>query len=199
MCPVFGSRRPSLLIPCAVFAGLLPYGRDRNWGLFSTFLTPEQMRLKFIGSPNDRVAQTLDRQIEAANVFGLQTYILEQQGFRKVADTSFMIGFLISGQDVEIADVDRDGGARGAVAVRGAHACMTYLTLDDFEPEMKTAEVSRIFAEEYEAAARAGPPSVDEHGARARLAGRELEALLARANRRAAGVGVVVASCSVAG
>jgi uncharacterized membrane protein YccC len=31
---------PLLLIPCAVFAALLPYGRDRNWGLFSTFLTP---------------------------------------------------------------------------------------------------------------------------------------------------------------
>ena len=31
---------PLLLIPVAVFAGLLPYGRDRNWGLFSTFLTP---------------------------------------------------------------------------------------------------------------------------------------------------------------
>ena len=31
---------PLLLIPCAFFAGLLPYGRDRNWGLFSTFLTP---------------------------------------------------------------------------------------------------------------------------------------------------------------
>ena len=31
---------PLLLIPLAVFAGLLPYGRDRNWGLFSTFLTP---------------------------------------------------------------------------------------------------------------------------------------------------------------
>src|SRR5205085_2332300 len=71
------------------------------------FLTPEQMRLKFIGSPNDRVAQALDRQIEAANVFGLQTYILEQQGFRKVADTSFMIGFLISGADVQIADVEK--------------------------------------------------------------------------------------------
>lgn len=31
---------PLLLIPLTVFAGLLPYGRDRNWGLFSTFLTP---------------------------------------------------------------------------------------------------------------------------------------------------------------
>jgi uncharacterized membrane protein YccC len=34
------SRPGLLLIPCAIFAGLLPYGRDRNWGLFSTFLTP---------------------------------------------------------------------------------------------------------------------------------------------------------------
>lgn len=31
---------PLLLIPCALFAGLLPYGRDRNWELFSTLLTP---------------------------------------------------------------------------------------------------------------------------------------------------------------
>lgn len=31
---------PLLLLPCALFAALLPYGRDRNWGLFSTFLTP---------------------------------------------------------------------------------------------------------------------------------------------------------------
>jgi uncharacterized membrane protein YccC len=31
---------PLLLIPCAVFAALLPYGRARNWGLFTTFLTP---------------------------------------------------------------------------------------------------------------------------------------------------------------
>ncbi|MFI5068474.1 MAG: FUSC family protein, partial [Streptosporangiales bacterium] len=31
---------PWLLLPCAVLAGLLPYGQVRNWGLFSTFLTP---------------------------------------------------------------------------------------------------------------------------------------------------------------
>ncbi len=31
---------PWLLVPCAVLAGLLPYGQLRNWGLFSTFLTP---------------------------------------------------------------------------------------------------------------------------------------------------------------
>jgi ABC-type nitrate/sulfonate/bicarbonate transport system substrate-binding protein len=70
-------------------------------------LQPEDTRLKFIGSPNDRVAQLLDRRIDSANIFGLQTYIVEQQGFRKVVDTSFMIGFLISGQDVDMEDVEK--------------------------------------------------------------------------------------------
>jgi NitT/TauT family transport system substrate-binding protein len=72
-----------------------------------SLLTREQIALKFIGSPNDRVAQLLDRRVEAANVFGMQSYIVEQQGFRKVVDTSFMIGFLISGADVEISDVEK--------------------------------------------------------------------------------------------
>ena len=67
----------------------------------------DQIRLKFIGRPNDRVAQLIDRKIDAANVFGLQSYIVEQQGFRKVLDTTFMIGFLISGTDVDTADVEK--------------------------------------------------------------------------------------------
>jgi NitT/TauT family transport system substrate-binding protein len=71
------------------------------------FLSLDQMKLKFIGSPNDRVAQLLDRRIDAANVFGLQSYIVEQQGFRKVVDTSFMIGFLITGSDVDMSDVEK--------------------------------------------------------------------------------------------
>jgi NitT/TauT family transport system substrate-binding protein len=71
------------------------------------FLSIDQMKLKFIGSPNDRVAQLLDRRIEAANVFGLQSYIVEQQGFRKIVDTTFMIGFLISGHDTSTDDVEK--------------------------------------------------------------------------------------------
>jgi NitT/TauT family transport system substrate-binding protein len=65
------------------------------------------MNLKFIGTPNDRVAQLLDRRIEAANVFGLQAYIVEQLGFRKIVDTTFMVGFLISGKDTQTEDVEK--------------------------------------------------------------------------------------------
>jgi len=54
-------------------------------------------RLRFIGSPADRLNLLIDRKVETANIFGIQREIAEQLGFRKVLDTSFMIGFLISG------------------------------------------------------------------------------------------------------
>ena len=59
------------------------------------FLAPDQIRLKFVGLPFDRVQLLLDRRVASANVFGTAAYVLEQQGFRKVVDTSFMIGFLV--------------------------------------------------------------------------------------------------------
>lgn len=59
------------------------------------FLPPEQINLTFVGLPFDRVQLLLDRRVASANVFGTAAYVLEQQGFRKVVDTTFMIGFLI--------------------------------------------------------------------------------------------------------
>jgi len=53
------------------------------------------VHLNFVGGPLDRLQLLLDRRVDAGNVFGVQSYVLEQQGFRKVVDTSFMIGFLI--------------------------------------------------------------------------------------------------------
>ena len=38
----------------------------------------------------------LDGRIEAANVFGAQYYLLEQHGLRKLVDTTFIMGFLVS-------------------------------------------------------------------------------------------------------
>ena len=40
------------------------------------------------------------------NVFGPQYYALEQHGFRKLVDTTFMMGFLVS-EDADVADVER--------------------------------------------------------------------------------------------
>lgn len=100
-------RKPADLIGCEVGVGYHSGSHFSALQALEAFMEPEQMQLRFIGSPNDRVAQLLDRRIEAANVFGLQSYIVEQQGLRKVVDTSFMIGFLISGKDVDMTDVEK--------------------------------------------------------------------------------------------
>jgi NitT/TauT family transport system substrate-binding protein len=61
------------------------------------FLSKDDIKLQFVGGPVDRAVLSLDRRVKAANVFGTPSYVLEQQGFRKIVDTSFMIGFLING------------------------------------------------------------------------------------------------------
>ena len=111
------------------------------------FLEPDEINLKFIGSPNDRVAQLLDRRVESANVFGLQSYIVEQQGFRKVVDTSFMIGFLISGQDVEMADVEKYFNAlrRAQRDIDVEHQQYTHYYLREMADEFKPLVDVRAF------------------------------------------------------
>jgi NitT/TauT family transport system substrate-binding protein len=62
------------------------------------FVDPKLANVRFIGSPQDRVDMLVSGEIEAVNSFGVQRDILEQLGFRKVLDTTFMIGFLL-GED----------------------------------------------------------------------------------------------------
>jgi NitT/TauT family transport system substrate-binding protein len=71
-----------------------------------SYLSPDQIKLKFIGQLMDRVAALLDRKIEAANGFSAPAYLLEQQGFRKVVDTTFIEAFLFPA-DAAIEDVER--------------------------------------------------------------------------------------------
>ena len=60
------------------------------------FLPREHIKLRFAGTPHDRTRQLLARGVPAANLFGAQFYIAEQLGFRKIVDTTFMMGFLLS-------------------------------------------------------------------------------------------------------
>ncbi len=68
-------------------------------------LKPEQIKLRFTGLPLDRLTALLDRTVPAGAVFGVPLYVVEQQGFRKIVDTTFMIGFIVDGaaaaEDVE--------------------------------------------------------------------------------------------------
>jgi len=60
------------------------------------FVPHEEIKLSFSGLPSDRARLLIRGEIEAANVFGAQYYILEQLGYRKLVDTTFVIGFLVS-------------------------------------------------------------------------------------------------------
>jgi NitT/TauT family transport system substrate-binding protein len=110
------------------------------------FVRPGEARLKFSGRPNDRVAQLLDRTLDAANVFGLQTYIVEQQGFRKVLDTSFMIGFLVA-DDADRDDVEKYFRAlrRAQRDIDVAHQDYTHYYLNEIADEFKSLVDVRAF------------------------------------------------------
>jgi NitT/TauT family transport system substrate-binding protein len=60
------------------------------------FLERSEISLAFVGLPFDRVRLMLGGEIAAANVFGAQYYLLEQARFRKLVDTTFIMGFLVA-------------------------------------------------------------------------------------------------------
>src|SRR3954463_6630097 len=70
------------------------------------FLERSDIALDFVGRPWDRVRLMLAGRVEAANVFGAQYYLLEQHGFRKLVDTTFIMGFLVS-EDADPADLEK--------------------------------------------------------------------------------------------
>jgi len=70
------------------------------------FLERSEIQLDFVGRPFDRVRLMLGGAIEAANVWGAQYYILEQLGFRKLADTTFVMGFMVS-ESTPTEDLER--------------------------------------------------------------------------------------------
>jgi NitT/TauT family transport system substrate-binding protein len=132
-------RKPTDLAGCEVGVGYHSGSHFSALQALEALFDPNQIRLTYVGSPNDRVAQLLDRRIEAANVFGMQTYIVEQQGFRKVVDTTFMIGFLIqtgaNQKDVEryFAALERAQGDIDADHQQYTHYYLRELA-DEFKP-----------------------------------------------------------------
>lgn len=68
------------------------------------FMSLDKIQLKFGGGPADRVDQLLNGVAPAATVFGPQLYLVEQLGFRKIIDCTFMIAALMP-EHVDIEDV----------------------------------------------------------------------------------------------
>lgn len=70
------------------------------------FLDPQRIKLKFVGSVWARVDVAVARDVPATSVWGLTFQVLEQMGFRKIVDTSFMIGFMFP-NEVDERDVEK--------------------------------------------------------------------------------------------
>lgn len=70
------------------------------------FLPSDDIKLKLAGTAWSRVDSALARKVPAANVFGPQLYLLENQGFRRVVSTTFMMAFMFPSH-VDPGDVEK--------------------------------------------------------------------------------------------
>jgi NitT/TauT family transport system substrate-binding protein len=100
-------RRPEDLAGVAVGVGYHSGSHFAALQALEAVLPPDQIRLTFQGPPNERLDALLERQVPAATAWGVPLYIAEAFGFRKVLDATFMIGFLVTGDDVSKADIDK--------------------------------------------------------------------------------------------
>jgi hypothetical protein len=105
-----------------------------------SYLRPEEIRLNFgDGMLFKRMELFLDGKSPACNLFGGPYYFAEQLGFRKVIDTTFMIGTMIHG------DPDPEDLRRFFRALRRAQRAI------DLRPELYTHYYKSEFPERFHA------------------------------------------------
>lgn len=97
-------QRPEDLNEVAVHVGYQSGSHYTTIQALEPFLPVARIKLAFGGSPADRVDQLLDGSAPAATVFGAQYYLMEQLGFRKLLDATFMIAALVP-PGIEVAAV----------------------------------------------------------------------------------------------
>jgi ABC-type nitrate/sulfonate/bicarbonate transport system substrate-binding protein len=71
-----------------------------------TFVKPDEIKLKFVGTPWQRVDVAVDGDLPATSLWGLTYQTAEALGLRKIADCTFMITFMFP-QGVAIDDVEK--------------------------------------------------------------------------------------------
>ena len=102
------------------------------------FLKPEEIKLHFGGMLFQRLELMVDREVPAGNAFGGPMYLIEQLGFRKVLDTSFMIAAMIS------EDTDPEDVRKCYRALKRAQADI------DLRPELYTHYYHKQFPERFQ-------------------------------------------------
>lgn len=137
--PDSGIRTPEDLAGVPVQVGYHSGSHYSTLQALMRFLDRDRIRLNFGGVLWDRLALLVDGKAEAGNAFGAPYYLLEQLGFRKVLDTTFMIGSLIA-NDADTGDVEKYFRA-----LRRAQRDL------DVEPERYTHYFLRELPERYRA------------------------------------------------
>ena len=100
-------RRPEDLAEVPVGVGYHSGSHFATLQALEAVLPADRIKLTFQGPPNERLDALLERQVRAGTMWGVPLYIAEALGFRKVLDATFMIGFLVTGNDASKADVDK--------------------------------------------------------------------------------------------
>jgi NitT/TauT family transport system substrate-binding protein len=99
-------RRPEDLAGVDIAVGYHSGSHFSTIQTLEVFLPPDKISLRFLGYPYDRVDALLEGSVPAANIWGAPTYLVEQQGFRKIVDATFMQAFMFS-DDIDPRDVER--------------------------------------------------------------------------------------------
>jgi hypothetical protein len=99
-------RRPEDLANVPVTVGYHSGSHYSTLQGLERFLRRDEIKLHFGGLLLDRLALLVDRQVTAASLFGAPFYVAEQLGFRKILDTTFMIGRLVT-EGADLSDVER--------------------------------------------------------------------------------------------
>jgi NitT/TauT family transport system substrate-binding protein len=99
-------RRPQELAGVDVAVGYHSGSHFSAIQALESVVDPGEISLRFLGMPYDRVDALLAGGVPAANIWGAATYLVEQQGCRKVLDATFVAGFLFSAQ-IDPEDVER--------------------------------------------------------------------------------------------
>lgn len=116
------------------------------------YLPLDQITLQFVGGPNERLGLLLERRVPAANGLGMPCFILEQHGFHKLIDNSFIQGFLMSG------DVDRETVAAYFRALRKAQRDID-LDAEPYKPSLMEYSIPKEYHRYVKNVAGLGVPT----------------------------------------
>ena len=130
-------KRPEDLANVPITVGYQSGSHYSTIQALEAFLTRDQIKLHFGGMLFQRLELLVDGEVPAGNAFGGPLYLLEQLGFRKIIDTTFMVAAMVE-EDVDPADVRK--------CYRGLKRAQADI---DLRPELYTHYYKKIFPERF--------------------------------------------------